>query len=157
MIFQFFRASLHESGLSFNPERYLLKIQSVFTWEIELRIVSRSRRLEISFRIETRLRFMYRASYFFGDFSTYTFNYVNKTSHFVNNLYFGHNERRFHSTVKSRCMFTWFQFNCNLIRIHVNTLLDNLNMAVTAFSDGLLEPSLWKTLDHSMKSKRTIL
>ena len=44
--------------------------------------------------------------YFFGDFSTYTFKYVNKTSHFVNNLYFGHNKRRFHSRVKSRSMFT---------------------------------------------------
>ena len=50
-----------------------------------------------------------------------------------------------------------FDPDCNLIRIHVNTLLDNLNMAVTASSDGLLEPSLWKTLDHSMKSKRAIV
>ena len=36
---------------------------NVFTWEIELRI-ERSRRTNISFRIETRFRFMYRQSYF---------------------------------------------------------------------------------------------
>ena len=33
---------------------------------------------------------------FSGDFSIYTFKYVNNTSHFASNLYFGHNERRFH-------------------------------------------------------------
>ena len=36
------------------------------------------------------------------DFSTYTLKYVNKTSHFASNLYFGHNERRFHSEFHSR-------------------------------------------------------
>ena len=30
---------------------------------------------------------------FSGDFSTYTLKYVNKTYHFANNLYFGHNDR----------------------------------------------------------------
>ena len=83
----------------------------MFTWEIELRI-ERSRRMKISFQIETRFRFLYRQSYFLGDFSTYTFKYVNKTSHFSNNLYFGHNERRFHSEfhsrVKFQSKFTWF-------------------------------------------------
>ena len=48
------RRSLHESGLSFNPERHF-----VFTWEIEL-MIERSRRMKISFRIEIRFRFMYQ-------------------------------------------------------------------------------------------------
>ena len=47
--------------------------------------------MKISLRIETRFRFMYQQSYFSGDFSTYTPKYVDKTSHFANNLYFGHN------------------------------------------------------------------
>ena len=72
--------------------------------------IERSRRMKISFRIQTRFTFLYRQ--FLGDFSTYTFKYVNKTSHFANNLYFGHNERRFHSEfhsrVKFRSKFTWF-------------------------------------------------
>ena len=42
-----------------------------------------------------------------------TLKYVNKTSHFANNLYFGHNERRFYSEflsrVKFRSKFTWFR------------------------------------------------
>ena len=49
---------------------------------------------------------MYQQSYFSGDFSTYTLKYVNKTSHFANNLYFSHNERpfypEFHPGVKFR-------------------------------------------------------
>ena len=53
--------------------------------------------MKISFRIETHFRFMHQKSYFSADFSTYTLKYVNKTFHFVNYLYFGHNERRFHS------------------------------------------------------------
>ena len=73
-----------------------LHTQFAFTWEIELRI---------SFRIETRFRFMYQQSYFSGDFSTYTLKHVNKTSYFANNLYFGHNERRFHSEFHSRVKF----------------------------------------------------
>ena len=63
------RGSLHESGLSFNPERYLIQTQFVFTWENELR-TERSRRMKISFPIETRFRFMCQQSYFSGDFST---------------------------------------------------------------------------------------
>ena len=51
-------------------------------------------------------------SYFSGDFSTYTPKYVDKTSHFANNLYFSYNERRFHSEYHSRVKFrsksTWF-------------------------------------------------
>ena len=35
----------------------------------------------------------------------YTLKYVNKTSHFAKNLYFGHNERRFHSGFHSRVKF----------------------------------------------------
>ena len=65
--------------------------------------------MKISFRIETRFRFMYQQSYFSGNFSTYTLKNVNKTSYFANNLYFGHNERRFrsefHSKVKFRSKF----------------------------------------------------
>ena len=45
---------------------------------------------------------MHRPSYFFGDFGTYIFNYVNETSHFENNPYYSHNERRFHSEFHSR-------------------------------------------------------
>ena len=81
----------------------------VFTWEIELRI-ERSRRMKISFRIETRFRFMYQQSYFSGDFSTYTLKYVNKTSYFANNLYFGQNERRFHSEFHSRVKLCEWMF-----------------------------------------------
>ena len=44
-----------------------LQTQVVFTWDIELR-TERPRRMKISFRIETRFRFMYRQSYFSGDF-----------------------------------------------------------------------------------------
>ena len=84
--------------------RTTLQTQFVFTWEIELRTEG-SLRMKISFRIETRFRFLYRQSYFSGDFSTYTLIYVNKTSHFANNLYFGHNERRFHSEFHSRVKF----------------------------------------------------
>ena len=77
--------------------------------------IERSRRMKISFPIETCFRFMYQQSYFFGDFSTYTLKYVNKTSHFSNNLYFGHNERRFHSEFRSfpklRSKFTWFRID----------------------------------------------
>ena len=76
----------------------------MFTWEIELRI-ERSQGMKISFRIETRFRFMYQQSYFSGDFSTCTLKYVNKTSHFANNLYFGHNERRFYSDFHSGVKF----------------------------------------------------
>ena len=105
--------SLHESGLSFNPERRF-KLKSCLQGEIELRI-ERSRRTKISFRVETRFRFMYQQSYFSGDFSIYTPKYVNKTSHFANNLYFGHNERRFHCEfhwrVKFRSKFTWFRID----------------------------------------------
>ena len=94
--------------------RTTFKFQFVFTWEIELRI-ERSRWIKISLRIETRFRFMYRQSYFSGDFSTYTLKYVNKTSYFPNNLYFGHNERRFYSdfytAVKFRFKFTWFRID----------------------------------------------
>ena len=68
-------------------------------------MTERSRRMKISFRIETRFRFMYRQSYFPGDFSSYTLKYVNKTSNFANNLYFGHNERLFHSEFHSRVKF----------------------------------------------------
>ena len=126
-----------------------LQTQFVFTWEIELRIEN-SRRMKISYRIETRFRFMYRQSYFPGDFSTYTPKlYVNKTSYFPNNLYFGYNERRFHSEfhsrVKFRSKFTRFRIDisfriessirkklrgmnsisrsgmsCNSIRIYIN-------------------------------------
>ena len=71
--------------------------------------------MKISFRIETHFRFMYQQSYFSGDFSTCTLKYVNKTSHFANNLYFGHNERRFysdfHSGVKFQFKFTWFRID----------------------------------------------
>ena len=63
---------------------------------VQLR-TERLQSMKISFRIQIRFRFMYQQSYFPGDFSTYTLKYVNKTSHFANNLYFGHNERRFHS------------------------------------------------------------
>ena len=76
----------------------------MFTQEIALRI-ERSRRMKISIRIETRFRFMYRQSYFSGDFKSYTLKYVDKTSHFANNLYFDHNERRFHSEFHSRVNF----------------------------------------------------
>ena len=48
---------------------------------------------------------MNRPSYFPGDFSTYILKYVNKSSRFANNLYFGHNERRFHSEFHSRVKF----------------------------------------------------
>ena len=78
-----------------------LQIHCVFTSDTEFRN-ERSRRIKILFRIETRFRFMYRPFYFFGDFSTYTFKFVNETSHNANNLYFGHNERRFHSEFQSR-------------------------------------------------------
>ena len=96
-----------------------------------------------SFQIHVPTR---QQSYFSGDFSTYTPRNVDKTSHFANNLYLGHNERRFHSKfqsrVKFRSKFTWYRidisfrielFNpewkmewtqsgisCNSIRIHVN-------------------------------------
>ena len=103
------RGSLHEIRILEFQSRTTLQTKCVFTWEIELRI-ERSRRMKISFRIETRFRFMYRQSYFSGDFSTYTLKYMNKTSQFANNLYFGHNERRFHSElhsiVKFRSKFT---------------------------------------------------
>ena len=59
--------------------------------------------MKISFPIENRFRFMYRPSYFFGDFNSYKFKYENETSHFVNSLYFDHNERRFH-----------FEFYCRI-------------------------------------------
>ena len=63
--------------------------------------------MKISFRMETRfISYMYRQSYFSCDFSTYTLKYVNKTSHFANNLYFGYyNERRFHYEFHSRVKF----------------------------------------------------
>ena len=48
---------------------------------------------------------MYGQSYFSGDFTTNTLKYVNKTSDFASNLYFGHNERRFHSEFYSRVKF----------------------------------------------------
>ena len=88
------KSSLREFGLSFNSQRYL-KFNPFY-----MRDRVEDRKIKISFRIETRSRFMYRPAFFFGYFSTYT------TSHFENNLYFGHNERRFysefHSRVKSR-------------------------------------------------------
>lgn len=55
---------------------------------------------------------MYRQSYFFGDFSTYTFKYVIETSHFANNLYFNHNERRF-----------YFEFHSTQIEISIQLSL----------------------------------
>ena len=68
-----------------------------------------ARRIKISFRISCA------NDYFSGDFSTNTPKYVDKTSHFPNNLYFGHNERRFHSEfrsrVKFRSKFTWFRID----------------------------------------------
>ena len=48
---------------------------------------------------------MCRQSCFPGDFSTYTFKYVNKTSYFPNDQYFGHNKRRFNSEFHSRVEF----------------------------------------------------
>ena len=33
---------------------------------------------------------------------TYTFRYVSETSHFVKNLFFGHNEHRFHAEFHGR-------------------------------------------------------
>ena len=124
------KGSLHESGLSFNPERHF-----VFTWEIILRIV-RSRRIKISLRTETRFRFMYWSSYFFGDFSTYTFSTWMKFPIWQNNLYFGHNKRRFqsefHSKVKSRSKYTWFRIEkwnelCSLQHCYpsLNTMFDD--------------------------------
>ena len=95
------RGSLHESGLSFKPERHF-KLNSCLHGRL---IDERSRRMKISFQIETRFRFMYQQSYFSGDFSTYAPKYVDKTSHFANNLYLGHNERRFHSEFHSRVKF----------------------------------------------------
>ena len=92
-----------------------MTLQFVFTWEIELRI-ERSQRMKILFRIETRFRFMYQQSYFSGDFSTYTLKYVNKTSHFANNLFFSHDERRFHSEFHSRVKFR-SKFTCFRIDI----------------------------------------
>ena len=80
-------------------------------------------------------------SYFSGDFTTYTLKYVNKTSHFANNLYFGHNEHRFHSEFHSiqvymipnrhfipdrmfnpewKMEWTRSGVSCNSIRIYVN-------------------------------------
>ena len=85
-----------EGRLSFNPERQL-KFYSCLHWRLSENCQVTAN--EILFGIETPFIFMYRSSYFLGDFSTYTFKYVNKTSHFVNNLYFGHNERRFHSRI----------------------------------------------------------
>ena len=58
---------------------------------------------------------MYGQSYFSGDFTTHALKYVNKTSDFANNLYFGRNKRRFHSEfysrVKFRSTFTRFRID----------------------------------------------
>ena len=85
------------------------------SWEIELRI-ERSRRMKISFRIETRFRFMYQQSYFSGDFGTYIhLNTWIELPILQTIFYFGHNERRFHSEfhsrVKFRSKFTWFRID----------------------------------------------
>ena len=49
---------------------------------------------------------MYRQSYFPAILAlTHTLKYVNKASHFANNLYFGHNERPFQSGFHSRVKF----------------------------------------------------
>ena len=56
-------------------------------------------------QLSYKLRFMYGQSYFSGDLTTHTLKYVNKTSDFANNLYFSHNERRFHSEFYSRVKF----------------------------------------------------
>ena len=42
--------------------------------------------MKISFRIETRFRFMYQQSYFPGDFSTYELKYVNKNFSTIMNV-----------------------------------------------------------------------
>ena len=61
--------------------------------------MERSRRIQVSFQTETRFRFMYQPSYFFGDFRTYTFKYMNEIPHFAKDLYIGYNQRRFHFRV----------------------------------------------------------
>ena len=57
---------------------------------------------------------MYGQSYFPAFYHS-TLEYVNKTFDFANNLYFGHNERRFHfefySRVKFRSKFTRFRID----------------------------------------------
>ena len=90
------RGGLHESGLSFNPKRHFKLIESR---------IERSRRTKISFRIETRFRFMYRQSYFSGDFSTYTLKYVNKL-HILQTIFISAIMNEFHSRMKFRSKFT---------------------------------------------------
>ena len=101
------RGSLHESGLSFNPERHF-NFNSCLHGRLSWGLKDHG---EWKCHSGLKLfRFMYWQSYFSGDFSTYTLKYVNKTSYFPNNLYFGHSERRlhseFHSRVKFRSKFT---------------------------------------------------
>ena len=83
----------------------------MFTWEIELRI-ERSRRMKISFGLKLVSDSCTNYLIFRRFWHLYTLKYVNKTSHFANNLYFSHNERRFHSEFHSRVefrfKFTWF-------------------------------------------------
>ena len=85
---------------------------------------------------------------FSGDFSTYTLKYVNKTSHFANNLYFGHNERRFHpefhSRVKFRSKFTWFRIDISF-RIECsirNEKWNELDPVWVATQSGFMQTNL---------------
>ena len=108
------RSSLHESGLSFNPERPLnfnsclhgrlswgLKDHGEWKSHSGLKLVSDLCTDNLIFPAILAL--------------IYTLKYVNKTSNFPNNFYFGHSERRFysefHSRVKFRSKFTWFRMD----------------------------------------------
>ena len=103
--------SLHESGLSFNPERHF-KLNSCLHGRLSWGLKDHG---EWKSHSGLKLTFMHRQCYFSGDFSTYTLKYVNETSHFANNLYFAHNERRFYSDfysrVKFQFKFTWFRID----------------------------------------------
>ena len=102
----------HESGLSFNPERHF-KLNLCLHGRLSLGLKDHG-----EWKSHSGLKLVSHSctdNLTSGDFSTYTLKYVNKTSHFANNLYFGHSERRFHSDfhfdVKFQSKFTWFRIN----------------------------------------------
>ena len=103
---------------------------------------------------------MHGQSYFSGDFTTHTLKYVNKTSDFANNLYFGHNERRFHSgfysRVKFRSRFTRFRIDMSF-RIEYsirNEKWNKLDPEGVATQSGFRKTNIIQSAMVSTETKR---
>ena len=106
----YLRSSLHESGLRFNPERHF-KLNSCLK-----KITAKENLIPDWNSMSQQSTKCTNNPIFPVILALIHLNmYVNKTSHFANNHYFGHNERRFHSEfhsrVKFRPKFTWLRID----------------------------------------------